>query len=143
MKYSSLVVAVLLLLTSCATSPSGAARTPVTLDRAPISGAWVGTLTSHEMVSAQGLAESPARLTIAEDGRWALTSSGGAVASGTARQTAKGIVLEGRMVAGDPMAVGREVSFELRPGRGNALYGKGQTFYLGHRVDTEILLRRS
>ena len=136
------VVTVLLLLSSCAT-PSGSGRIQTAFDPAPVSGHWVGTFTSHEMVSALGLVEAPARLTIAEDGRWTLTSSGGAVASGTAHRTAKGLVLEGRMTAGDPMTVGRAVSFDLRPRRGDALYGEGQAFYLGHRVDTEILLRRS
>jgi hypothetical protein len=137
------VVAVLLLLSSCATAPSGAARTPLTSDVKPLSGQWAGVFTSHEMVSALGMVEAPARLTLTDDGRFTLTSSGGTVASGVARPTARGLVLEGRLTVGDPMAVGREVSFDLRPRGANALFGEGQFFYLGHRVDTEILLRRS
>jgi hypothetical protein len=95
------------------------------------------------MVSALGLIEAPARVTLAEDGHWTLTSSGGTVASGVARPTARGLVLEGRVTAGDPMTVGRELSFDLRPRGGHALFGEGQMFYLGHRIDTQVLLGRS
>lgn len=134
MKSLLTVLAVLLLVSSCATSPSGAARAPE-----PLSGRWIGAFTSHEMVSALGMVEAPARLTLTGDGRWTLTSSGGTVISGVTRPTDKGLVLDGRVTAGDPMAVGREVSFDLRPRRG-ALFGEGQTFYLGHRIDTGLLL---
>jgi len=135
------VAAVLLLVSSCATSPSGAGRTTA-LDSRPASGHWVGTFTSREMVSALGLMEAPVRLAIGDDGRWTLASSQGTVASGSTRRTAKSLRLEGRVTAGDPMTVGRELSFDLRPRRGG-LFGEGQTFYLGHRVDTEVLLRAS
>jgi hypothetical protein len=136
-----LTIVVLFLVAGCSTMPSGAARTPSAPDLASASGSWTGTIMSHEMASALGLVEAPARLTITDDGRFTLASSGGTVVTGVARPTAKGIVLEGRVTAGDPMTVGREISLTLTPGKGNALYGRGQTFYLGHRIDSQILLR--
>ena len=135
MKLRATTVIAMLLLSACATLPSGAGRTP-----GPLSGQWVGAFASHEIVAANGLLEPPAELTLGEDGRWTLTSSGGAVATGVARPTAKGLRLEGHVTAGDHMTVGREVWFDLRPGRDGALCGQGQTFYLGHRVTAELLL---
>ena len=136
-----LTIVVLFLVTGCATAPSGAAPTPSATDIAPFTGLWAGTIMSHDMASASGLVEAPARLTLTQDGRFTLTSSGGTVATGVARRTAKGLVLDGQVTAGDPMTVGRNVSFVLTP-RGNALYGDGETFYLGHRIDSGILLGR-
>jgi len=136
-----LTIVVLFLVTGCATAPSGAARTPSASDIGPFAGNWAGTIMSHDMASALGLVEAPARLTLVEDGRFTLTSSGGSVATGVARRTNRGLVLDGQVIAGDPMTVGRNVSFVLTP-RGNALYGDGETFYLGHRIDSGILLGR-
>jgi hypothetical protein len=94
------------------------------------------------MASAQGVVEAPARLVVTEDGHWTLTSSGGAAASGVARPEGNGLTLNGTMTSGDPMTVGRSVWFVLKPRGPNALYGDGQAFYLGHRIDTGISLRR-
>lgn len=137
-----MIAAALIFLSACTLAPSGVDRSPAAFDPATIEGTWAGTITSHEMVSAHGIVEAPARLTITPDGRFTLTSSGGSVATGSARPTGKGVLLEGRMTAGDPMAVGREVSFLLKPRGSTALFGEGQSFYLGHRIDSEILLRR-
>ena len=137
-----LTIVVLFLAAGCSTMPSGAARTPSAPDLTSVSGSWSGTIMSHEMASALGLVEASARLTLTDDGRFTLASSGGTVATGVARPTARGVVLEGRVTAGDPMTVGREISLTLTPSKGNALYGRAQTFYLGHRVDSQILLRR-
>jgi len=97
---------------------------------------------SRDMGSSQGRIEAPARLTLAEDGRWTLTSSGGTVATGVARRTARGLVMDGTVTAGDPMTVGRALSFVFTPRGDSALYGEGESFFLGSRVDSEILLRR-
>jgi hypothetical protein len=137
-----LTVLVLILVAGCVTMPSGASRTPPTLDLASLSGNWTGTIMSHEMGSSGGRVEAPARLTVADDGRFTLTSSGGTVVSGVALRTARGIVLEGRVTAGDPMTVGRTMFFTVAPGRVDAMYGGGESFYLGHRVGSQILLRR-
>lgn len=133
-----LTVLVLILVTGCASMPSGASRTP---DVASMSGTWTGTIISHEMGSAGGLVESPARITITDDGRFTLTSTGVTV-NGVAVRTATGIVLDGRVTAGDPMTVGREMFFTFAPGRVDAIYGGGESFYLGHRVGSQILLGR-
>lgn len=53
-----------------------------------------------------------------------------------------GLVLDGTVTAGDPMAVGRTLSFVLQPRGANALFGDGESFYLSHRIDSAILLRR-
>ena len=135
-------IAVLVLTSGCATAPSGAARMAAASDLASVSGQWLGTIIGRDMASALGPVEAPARLTLTADGQWTLTSSGGAVATGVARRTAHGIVLDGRMIAGDPMTVGRQPSFVLKPRGADALFGKGESFYLGHRVDGEILLGR-
>ena len=137
-----LTIAVLVLMSGCATAPSGASRTPSPLDLQPFSGQWSGTIMSRDMGSAQGRIEAPARLTLAGDGRWTLTSSGGTVATGVARRTARGLVMDGKVTAGDPMTVGRALSFVFTPRGANALYGEGESFFLGSRVDSEILLRR-
>jgi len=142
-KLCVMIVALLTLTSACATSPSGAARTPVPHALGGVEGTWAGTITGPDMASAAGVAEAPARLTITEDERWTLTSSGGAVAAGVARRAGDKVVLEGTMTAGDPMAVGRTVSFVLKPRGANALYGDGQTFYLGHRIDAGISLRKT
>jgi hypothetical protein len=135
-------VLALFLVAGCATMPSGEPRTPLALDLALLSGDWTGTIMSHEMGSAGGRLEAPARLTVADDGRFTLTSSGGTVVSGVALRTARGIVLEGRVTAGDPMTVGRAMFCTFAPGRVDAIYGGGESFYLGHRVGSQILLRR-
>jgi len=137
-----LTIAVLLLMSGCATAPSGASRTPSPLDLRPFSGHWSGTIMSRDMGSSQGRIEAPARLTLAEDGHWTLTSSGGTVATGVARRTARGLVMDGTVTAGDPMTVGRALSFVFTPRGDSALYGEGESFFLGSRVDSEILLRR-
>ena len=137
-----LTIAVLVLMSGCATAPSGASRTPSALDLQPFAGRWEGTIMSRDMGSAQGRIEAPARLTLAEDGRWTLTSSGGTVATGVARRTARGLVMDGKVTAGDPMTVGRELSFVVAPRGSNALNGEGESFFLGSRVEGEILLRR-
>jgi hypothetical protein len=112
-------------------------------DLGPFSGHWGGTIMSRDMSSALGRIEAPARLTLAADGHWTLTSTGGTVATGVARRDAKGsIVAEGRVTAGDPMTVGREVSFVLKPRGTDALYGEGQSFFLGLRIDDEMVFGR-
>jgi len=137
-----LTIAVLFLVSGCATAPSGASRTVSATDLRPFAGQWTGTIMSRDMTTALGRVEAPARLTLGDDGRFTLTSSGGTVATGVVRQTAQGIVGEGRVIAGDPMTVGREISFVLKPHGPDALFGKGQAFYLGLRIDDEILLKR-
>ena len=137
-----LTVLVLILVAGCVTMPSGASQTPPTLDLASLSGNWTGTIRGHEMASAAGLVEAPARLTVAGDGRFTLTSSGGTVVNGVALRTAGGIVLDGRVTAGDPMTVGRAMFFTFGPGEVDAIYGGGESFYLGYRVGSQILLRR-
>lgn len=145
MKTRMTLAAVLIFLSGCVLSPSGAARTVPAPDAGPVAGPlagnWTGTIMSHEMVSALGLVEAPARLTLAEDGRWTLTSTG-IVASGVSRRTPRALVLDGTVTAGDPMAVGRNVSFVVKPRGTNALFGDGESFYLGHRIDSALLLRR-
>jgi hypothetical protein len=140
MKTGGIIAALSLLATACAFSPSGAARGTAV---SPLQGSWTGTITGPALASASGIAEAPARLTITEDGRWTLTSSGGAVASGVVGRARDSVLLEGTMIAGDPMTVGRDVSFTLKPRGPNALFGRAETFYLGHRVDTGIVLRRA
>jgi hypothetical protein len=140
MRICATVVGSLTILSACAMSPSGASRR-TTLS--PLQGTWEGTMTSPDMATASGVAEAPARLTIIDDGSWTLTSSGGAVATGFAGRTGDSVVLEGTMTSGDPMAVGREVSFALKPRGPNALFGRGETFHLGHRIETGIALRRA
>ena len=135
-----LTVLVLILVSGCATA-SGASRTPSALDLASLSGDWTGTIMSHEMGSAGGLVEAPARLTVAGDGRFTLISTGVTV-NGLAVQTAGGIVLDGWVTAGDPMTVGRVMFFTFTPGSVDATYGGGESFYLGHRVGSQILLQR-
>lgn len=135
------IVALLVLLSACA-SPSGAARTFIDPAPAPLPGTWVGSMWGPDMATALGNNEAPARLTLAEDGRWTLTSSGGTVATDGARHRGTSLVLDGTVTAGDPMAVGRSVSFVLRPRGPGAMYGDGQSFYLGHRIDAGIALRR-
>jgi hypothetical protein len=135
-----MIAALLLLPSACAFSPSGAARRMAV---SPLQGTWAGTITGPELASASGIAEAPARLTIGEDGRWTLSSSGGAVATGVVGRSGDNVLLEGTMIAGDPMTVGRDVSFTLKPRGPNALFGRAETFYLGHRVDTGIALRRA
>jgi hypothetical protein len=125
----------------CATSPSGAARTPAG-DPTSLAGTWSGWLTGPDMATAAGTLDAPARLTIAVDGTWTLTSSGGTVASGVSRRVRDTLVLDGTMTAGDPMGVGRAVSYVFKPRAQDALYGEGQTFFLGHRIDTGVSLRR-
>jgi hypothetical protein len=137
------IMTVALIVGGCATGPSGAARAPVAVDLGWLAGTWSGALTSHEMVNANGIVEAPARVTIAEDGHWRMTSSGGAVAEGSTHQTSGGIEMRGRVTSGDPMTVGRDVVFTLKADGRDALFGEGETFYLGHRIDSALLLRRS
>jgi hypothetical protein len=137
-----LMIAMLFLVTGCAAARSGDAGVPTRSDLRPFAGQWTGTIMGRDMASAQGLIEDPARLTLTDDGHWTLTSNKGTAASGVARRTAQGIVLQGRMTGGDPMQVGRDVSYVLKPRGTAALYGEGQHFYLGRRIDDEILLRR-
>jgi hypothetical protein len=142
MKRCVMIVALLMLGPACATSPSGAARTPAASGLVPGIGTWAGTMASLDMATASGTADAPARVTIMADGRFTLTSSGGTVVAGVARRAGNSLVLDGTVTAGDPMAVGRAVSFVLEPRGPNALFGDGQTFHLGHRIDTGIALRR-
>ena len=137
-----LMILVLFLVAGCATMPSGASRAPSPSDVASLAGQWTGTIMSHEMGSAAGLVEAPARLTLTDDGRFTLTSSGGTVVTGVAHPNARGVVLDGRVTAGDPMTVGRAMSFTFTPGRVGAIYGGGESFYRGHRVGGQMLLRR-
>jgi len=139
---SWLTIAVLLLVSGCATARGGSTEMASPGDLSPFSGTWTGTIMSREMGSALGRIEAPARLTLAPDGHWTLTSSAGAVATGVARRTARGIVADGRVTGGDPMTVGRGISFVLTPRGGDALYANGEGFFLGMRIDDEILLRR-
>jgi hypothetical protein len=136
------LVVVLIFLSGCAMSPSGAARTDFAGDVGPLAGQWTGAIISNEMVSALGLVEAPARLTLGADGRWTMTSTG-MVANGVARRTPGGLVLDGTVTSGDPMTVGRQLSFVMKPRGANAMFGDGESFYLGHRIDSGILLRRS
>jgi hypothetical protein len=137
-----LTIAVLVLGAGCATARGGSEAMASPGDLSPFSGQWSGTIMGRDMGSSQGRLEAPARLTLAADGHWTLTSSGGAVATGVAHRTARGIVANGRVTGGDPMTVGREVSFVLSPRGDGALYANGEGFFLGMRVDDEILLRR-
>jgi hypothetical protein len=136
-----LTIGALLLACACATAPSGAAPTPSTTDLRPFSGQWTGTLMGPDMASVMGRMEESARLTLAENGDWTLSSKG-VVASGVAHRTARGIVMDGRVISGDPMAVGRSVSFVLKPRGTDALYGEGQGFFLGLRINDDVLFKR-
>jgi hypothetical protein len=134
------VITVLVVVSGCAMSPSGAGRAT---SPPPLAGSWSGTITGLDMATAADVAAMPARLTLAPDGRWTLSSPGGFTASGASRATKNGVLLEGTVTAGDPMTVGRQVVLRLQPRGGDALYGGGETFFLGHRVDSEIRLRRA
>lgn len=140
MKPRIALVIVAALVIGCATS-SGAARTPAG-DPTSFSGTWTGWLTGPDMATAAGTLDAPARLTIDADGTWTLTSSGGTVASGVSRRVRDTLVLDGTMTAGDPMGVGRSVFYVLKPRGPAALYGDGQAFFLGHRIDTGVSLRK-
>ena len=104
-------------------------------------GSWVGTITGRDMVSLNGVVEPPVRMTLDGSGRWTLRG-GGVVVAGTAHPRDDVVVLEGVVVGGDAMTVGRSVSFVLQPDGHDSAYGHGQLFYLGHRVDVSLLLRR-
>jgi len=134
----ALVIAVTLA-SGCATAPSGAARAS---DPATLTGTWNGSFSGSEMATAVGPTDAPARLTITQDGRWTLTSSGGTVATGVSHRVGNKLVLDGTMTAGDPMGVGRAVSYVLQPRGASAMFGDGQTFFLGHRIDAGVSLRK-
>ena len=142
MKTGVMIVALFALLSACATSPSGASRSaaPASPGETP-GGTWVGTISGLDMATASGLAEAPARLTLDRDGSWTLTSSGGFAATGAVRRAGAGLLLDGTVTSGDPMTVGRTVSFVLKPRGPGALYGDAETFFQGHRIDAGIGLR--
>jgi hypothetical protein len=127
--------------TSLAACRSSTAPRPRASTFSAISGTWSGTIAGRELAAAAGPVETSAWLTIDDDGRWALRA-GAAVASGTARLTSGAIVLDGRMQGGDPVLVGRAVSVVVEPRGPASLYGRGQLFHLGQRVDVVITLRR-
>lgn len=132
------IVAILGLLAGCATvRGSEGSASP-----ASYAGTWVGTVTGSEMASASGQVATPVRMTIGDDGRWALTGPGGTREEGVTRPIPNGVRLEGKVTGGDPAGVGREVLYDLKSRGPNALYGRGDAFYLGHRVDTGVSLRR-
>jgi len=132
------VIGLLAVLSAFATVRS-AAQPPE--DLRPFAGAWTGTMTGSATTSSEeGPLSAPAQFTIGEDGRWTLTCSG--TASGTARRIGSRIILEGKMTAGDPMAVGRTVSLILRLQGSDFLYGYGDSFFSGHRTGAGITLRK-
>lgn len=135
-----LIVLMLSVLSGCATSPSGAGRE---VSPPGLAGAWSGVITGLDMASAADVVATPARLEIGWDGRWKLSGGGGVVASGTTRPGTQGLVLDGTMLGGDHMTVGRYVTLRLRPGPRSGMYGGADTFFLGHRVNTEIRLGRA
>ena len=104
-------------------------------------GAWVGCITGRDMASVNGVLEPAVRVTLDPSGRWTL-SGAGVVVAGTAHPLDDVLVLEGAVVAGDAMTVGRGVSLVLEPRGRDDVYGYGQLFYLGHRVDIGLMLRR-
>ena len=109
-------------------------------DLRPFAGAWSGTMTGSASNLGEGPTSAPAQLTLEEDGRWTLTSSG--TASGTARRIGSRLILEGKMTAGDPMVVGRTVSLILRLQGADFLFGYGDSFFAGNRTGGGIALRK-
>ena len=110
-------------------------------DLRPFAGAWSGTMTSSATASVgEGSSSAPAQFTLAEDGQWTLTCSG--TASGTARRIGSRLILEGKMTAGDPMAVGRTVSLILKLQGADFLFGYGDSFFAGNRTGGGIALRK-
>src|ERR1700675_2606414 len=110
-------------------------------DLRPFAGAGAGAMTgSAASNTGEGSSSAPAQFTMGEDGRWTLTCSG--TASGTARRIGSRLILEGKMTAGDPMAVGRTVSLILRLQGSDFLYGYGDSFFSGQRIGAGITLRK-
>lgn len=112
-------------------------------DLRPFVGLWTGTMTATSGSSSAegGPTSAPARFVLEEDGKWTLTCSG--VASGTARRIGPRISLEGKMIEGDAMAIGRTVSLILKLQGNDFLYGYGDSFLAGARAGGGISLRKA
>ena len=109
-------------------------------DLRPFAGTWTGTMTATSN-SESGPTSAPAHFVLGEDGKWTLTCSG--VASGVARRVGPRLVLEGKMLEGDAMAVGRTVSLILKLQGADFLYGYGDSFLAGARNGGGISLRKA
>jgi hypothetical protein len=111
-------------------------------DLRPFAGTWTGTMTASGGSSSGegGPVSAPASFTLAEDGKWTLSSSG--VASGVARRIGPRLILEGKLTEGDAMAVGRTVSLILKLQGNDVLYGYGDSFIAGARTGGGISLRK-
>jgi hypothetical protein len=110
---------------------------------ASLAGTWRGPIAGPDLGTAGGLVEGTATLTLAPDGHWTMVerlSGGERRSSGTsAHAIGRRLVLHGRVDQGPDK--GAPVTYTLDR-YGNALYGGLNTFFLGHRVDTEIGLQR-
>ncbi len=138
MRRLGVVIGLLAVLSASATARS-AAQPPEDLRQ--FAGAWTGTMTGSATANVgEGSSSAPAHFTLAEDGRWTLTCSG--TASGTARRVGSRLILEGKMTAGDPMAVGRTVSLILKLQGSDFLYGYGDSFLSGNRIGAGLALRK-
>ena len=139
MKRLGVVIGLLAVLSASATARTAAQSIE---DLRPFAGAWNGTMTgSATATSGEGPLSAPAQFTLGEDGRWTLTCSG--TASGTARRVGSRLILEGKITAGDPMAVGRTVSLILKLQGSDLLYGYGDSFFAGNRIGGGIALRKA
>ncbi len=124
-------------LTACAAGPARAADETGTL-----AGTWRGTMTGIEMQTAGGQAATPATLTVAADGTWTLGAGFRAASSAPARVAGTRVVLEGRVVGGEPFLLGRPVTLTLER-RGGALYGSAQAYFGIVPVFTGITLTKT
>lgn len=108
-------------------------------DLRPFAGTWTGTMTAGN-TGETGPTSAPASFTLAEDGKWTLSCSG--VATGMARRVGQRLILEGKIIEGDAMAVGRTVSLILKLQGGDVLFGYGDSFIAGARSGGGISLRK-
>ena len=137
MRRRGVVIGLMAVLSALATT-GALAQSPD--DLRPFAGTWTGTMTASGG-SESGPTSAPARFVLAEDGKWTLTCEG--VATGLARRVGLRLVLEGKIMEGDAMAVGRVVSLILRLQGGDVLFGYGDSFLAGARTGGGISLRKS
>ena len=145
MRTAMVALIILVALMGCA-GPRGDASPAASIPSPPdpaVAGVWHGAVTSRDFATAMGTVDGSAILTLEPDGRWTLVERypGAEVrSSGTARMVGSQLVLDGRIDRGP--SAGARVTQVVRLNHGNRLSGHGETFFLGHRVDDSLDLRR-
>lgn len=124
---------------------SPASETVSARDLSPIAGEWRGTVGDSQLAEPTGMSTARVDLVINPDGTWTgVEKYKNSVrrSAGTVRIAGNHIVLDGKIVDGDNVLIGKPISYDVTRHRERDAYGFANSYFVGSRWPVSLALRK-